>query len=518
MTNLIILNDLPTYDVPSKTAGAYRIASSCRQHGHSVNVLDHFSYFVDKDPVSFFNILSKQITKETYALAISGTWFSSLDFDHKKVTINDSITYEGTGQYSDAKWFNCFYKLFTYIKKNHPNLKILLGGHSSGSVAIYNIFGNLPFNFIDYWIKGFGESSMIQFLNNCKSNKSNPVEKILPGDPLGLLYDFHNCPPMFSKNDVILPNETLPLELSRGCRFKCKFCSYPLLGKNPKEHRYLRSKNSIKEELKFNYDTWGVTNYFVLCDTFNETTEKLQTLADVVDDLKLELNLTAYIRLDLVHAHQEKQIPLLKKVGLRFANFGIESLNDPSSKAIGKGLGKEKTIKALSLMKKEWHNDIHLHGNFVVGLPHETIDTIEQNNKELLDGTIGLDSYTWHSLSIVRNRGKSRSFSSEFDRNYKDYGYDVFENNMPGRNGDAWKNEHWDSFMTDRLSRQWNEYARTNNKSKLDAWRMASILNYGISYKEALTKYHTDLHSDEYKNYKKVFLDDYIKKVKEKFL
>ena len=41
---------------------------------------------------------------------------------------------------------------------------------------------------------------------------------------------------------------------------------------------------------------------------------------------------------------------------------------------------------------------------------------------------------------------------------------------------------------------------------------------HGISYKEALTKYHTDLSSDEYKNYKKFFLDDYIKKVKEKFL
>lgn len=518
MTNLIILNDLPTYDVPSKTAGAYRIASSCRQHGHSVNVLDHFSYFVDNDPESFFKILSKQVTNETYALAVSGTWFSGLNFAHRKIVSGDKDLYEGTGQHSDAKWFNCFYKLFSYIKENHPELKILLGGHSSGSVAIYNIFGKAPFDFIDYWVKGFGESSMIQFLNNCKSNIPNPVEKIIPGDPMGLLYDFHNCPPMFSENDVILANETLPLELSRGCRFKCKFCSYPLLGKNPKEHRYLRSKESIKKELRFNYDNWGTTNYFVLCDTFNETNEKLQTLADVVDELKIDLNITAYIRLDLVYAHYEKQIPLLKKVGLRFANFGIESLNDPSAKAIGKGMGKNKTIKALAMMKNAWNNNIHLHGNFVVGLPYETKDTIEKNNKELVDGLIGLDSFTWHSLSIVRNRGKTRSFSSEFDRNYKEYGYDVFENNKPGKNGDAWRNEHWDSFITDDLSRQWNDNARLQNKSKLDAWRMASILNYGFTYKEAFSKYHTDLSSAEFQHNKKVFLNKYIEKVKEKFL
>ena len=66
MANLIILNDLPTYDVPSKTAGAYRIASSCRQHGHSVNVLDHFSYFVDNDPESFCHRVQKNTPGPVY--------------------------------------------------------------------------------------------------------------------------------------------------------------------------------------------------------------------------------------------------------------------------------------------------------------------------------------------------------------------------------------------------------------------------------------------------------------------
>ena len=36
----------------------------------------------------------------------------------------------------------------------------------------------------------------------------------------------------FEKNDFILPGESLPLELSRGCIFKCRFCQYPNIGKD----------------------------------------------------------------------------------------------------------------------------------------------------------------------------------------------------------------------------------------------------------------------------------------------
>lgn len=527
MSNLIILNDLPTYNVPSKTAGAYRIASSCRQFGHSVDVIDHLSYLFEKAPEVLFQALDRSITKKTYAVAVSGSWFSGLSFDYKEqdldLTDKEKQYFRLKGYtptltsiiYSESKWFTLFHAIFKHLTLHHPQVKIILGGHTSGSMALFNSFGNKPFNFIDHWIKGFGESAMIQLLNNCKLRLPNPADKILPGDPMGLLYDFHSCPPMFHKYDMIMPKETLPLELSRGCRFKCKFCSYPLLGKNPKEHRYLRSKESIKKELKFNYNTWGITNYFVLCDTFNETNEKLQTLADAVSELGIQLNLTAYLRLDLVYAHRDIQIPLLKQVGLRFANFGIESLHDPSAKAIGKGMGKQKTIEALALMKKEWNNEIHLHGNFVVGLPHETIDTITANNQELLDGQIGLDSYTWHSLSIVKNRGKNRSFSSEFDRNYEKYGYQVSD--TLGSNGNIWKNEHWDSVKTDELAKQWNKESREQNKTKLDAWRMASILNYGYTWKEALTKYHTDLTSPEFVQDKNKFYDQYIKLVKRKY-
>ena len=85
------------------------------------------------------------------------------------------------------------------------------------------------------------------------------------------------------------------------------------------------------------------------------------------------------MRLDLIHAYPE-QIDLLKEMGVRNVFFGIESLHDPSSKAIGKGFGREKTIEMIHRLKEAWGKEVFLHGSFIVGLPHETPDTAADAN------------------------------------------------------------------------------------------------------------------------------------------
>jgi radical SAM superfamily enzyme YgiQ (UPF0313 family) len=39
--------------------------------------------------------------------------------------------------------------------------------------------------------------------------------------------------------------KVLPIEIARGCIFKCKFCSYPLNGKQNLDFRYFSSMELI---------------------------------------------------------------------------------------------------------------------------------------------------------------------------------------------------------------------------------------------------------------------------------
>ena len=114
-------------------------------------------------------------------------------------------------------------------------------------------------------------------------------------------------------NHKILKGETLPIEVSRGCIFKCKFCAFPLNGKSKLD--YLRDPILIKEELQYNYEKYGTTHYFLSDDTFNDSTTKVEQIHKVVTSLPFKIKFTTYLRLDLLHAHQE-QISMLEEMGL----------------------------------------------------------------------------------------------------------------------------------------------------------------------------------------------------------
>ena len=60
----------------------------------------------------------------------------------------------------------------------------------------------------------------------------------------------------------------LPLEVARGCIFKCNFCSFPLNGKGKGEA--IRDFSYIRDELIENYELYGIEDYWLTDDTFND--------------------------------------------------------------------------------------------------------------------------------------------------------------------------------------------------------------------------------------------------------
>jgi radical SAM superfamily enzyme YgiQ (UPF0313 family) len=352
-----------------------------------------------------------------------------------------STKFQGIGAKGQA-WFLAEYKssdVISYLDQmiyrihlKHPHVKVVLGGQGAQTYKFYQYFKDR----IDCWIRGMGEDSVLQFVRNEEAGIENPP---VMEDRESPIFDFHNQNNIFHVEDDILDHEVFPLAISRGCRFKCKFCTFALLGRPPSE-KYIRSEDSIYNELKYNYDNFSTTSYMLTDDTFNETTEKIERVIRAVDRVGVQMNFWAYVRIELLYKFPE-QIELLRDLGLKACFFGIESLYDPSAKAIGKGLGRDKVLDTLQRAKTAWGESSSLHGSFIIGLPHETKDTADEWSEMLINGETALDTISCNRLflvpqSTITSKNTSKVFFSEFELNKSKYGYTETPEG-------GWDNEHW---------------------------------------------------------------------------
>ena len=424
--NAILFTDISDYFIPIRVHGAYSIAAHLREHGYTVKVIDHQSWLWENHGKELVGLVESLIGPETIFIGFSSTFsrYFGEPFYSSPRNIKGGLTKE-----------DCFphmKELIDRIHLTHPHIKLVLGGQGLQTYTFYEEFEEE----LDCWIRGLGEDSILTFVRNVEQGIENPP---IIEDVASPIFDFHNQKNVFDKEDNIFQHEVFPLAISRGCRFKCKFCTYPLLGRKPSE-AYIRSEESIYSELMYNYDNFATASYMMTDDTFNETTDKVERVLRAVERTGVDMNFWAYIRVELLHKFPE-QIELLGQMGLKACFFGIESLYDPSAKSIGKGLGRSKVLRTIENAKKEWGVDSTLHGSFIIGLPHETRESADEWTKLLIEGETALDTISCNRLAltpdyIIKSGHTSKTFFSEFDLNKEKYGYKETPNG-------GWVNEHW---------------------------------------------------------------------------
>jgi hypothetical protein len=189
---------------------------------------------------------------------------------------------------------------------------------------------------------------------------------------------------------------------------------------------YLKFQEVLKEELIENYTRWGTTQYYIMDDTFNDSTEKLLKVKEVLDSLAFKITFWCYLRLDLLAKHPE-QIPMLKEMGLNQTYFGIETFHPAAGKAVGKGMSAEKRKTALNLCKEVWGNDVHIQSGFMVGLPHEPESSIEETAAYLRDPGCPIHEAWIFPINMFNGQfddpARKWIYQSEFDKNFDKHGY-----------------------------------------------------------------------------------------------
>jgi radical SAM superfamily enzyme YgiQ (UPF0313 family) len=480
MTYDVILLTCLSGHLWQRSIGAYQLASFLRQNDISVQVIDFTDSFTSEE---LTQAVVKFIGTNTKIVGVSSTFYQQ-EVSQPELKDNKNYSRGTIGQLP-----NNIIDTIMHIKKKYPAIKTVIGGGNSN-----NFIGDSLFDTV---VHGYAEQV---FFDYCTKKNIYPKERnsiIVDGD--GVTFDIENLKHAWSDNDCILPNETLPIEISRGCIFKCKFCGYPLNGK--KKFDYLRSPDMIVDELVSNYEQYGTTNYLFADDTFNDSTHKLEQLHKKISQLPFKINFTTYLRLDLLHSHRE-QLPLLKELGLKSAFFGIESLNNQTSKFIGKGMDSNKVKDFLLELKNNiWRDDISMLCTFIVGLPYEDIASTDKSF-EWIQQT-GINS-AWAPLSI----NTSHRYKSDIAINYEKYGYKLLDVNRGN-----WVNDIMSSDDAVVASNRYNSLSMPNNY--ITSWIMFGLLSYQLHSVSDLMliqnkNFPVDLYRAEYQrmilNYKKKLL------------
>jgi radical SAM superfamily enzyme YgiQ (UPF0313 family) len=441
-----------------RSIGAYQLAHFLRAHGYTVQVID-FTDFINEEDLK--SLADKFINENTIAVGLSTTFYASKESNSK--FINSDLD-----RYDFLDFPKNVLTAIEYAKEKYPKIKIVAGGAKSETAK------NIPY--VDAVIHGYAEDKFLDYLNNLKKNlKIIPINKPLNG-PLELSHDpsikqfsIENLNHRFLDTDVILKNETLPLEISRGCIFKCSFCAFPMNGKN--KFDYLRDPETIKDELTYNYETFGTTNYYLTDDTFNDSTYKIEQLHKAITSLPFKINFTTYLRLDLLYAHKE-QISMLDEMGLASPFFGIESLNQQSASTIGKGMNVDKAKEfLLELYYTHWKERMPITCSFIVGLPYETKDSI-------------YNTYNWikttplSSIFFPLALTNKTFYKSDFNSNYEKFGYDFDEQSG------YWKNDNFNYYEATDIAEKFNEELMRKENIP-SSWFLMTLLNHGYTLEEA---------------------------------
>lgn len=448
-------------DGHTRTLGAHRIATVLRDNSWDAEVVD-FAFLWKLSELKLF--AASRIDEDTKFIAFSNLFSTT--------------------------WSPVLEEFCAWLRKTFPNV-ILISG--SGVDPVINS------SHIHYYIRGYGEYAIMELLKYLFSNGPSPKfelagKKIIAANTFYPAYPLSSLNVRYEDRDHIQPFEWLGVELARGCKFQCAFCDSDLTGMKGDA---TRDADDFVTQLKDAYDRFGVSHYFVSDETFNDRTEKITKFANAVQELDFNPTFAGYIRADLMNSRSEDREELLR-MNFLFHVYGIETFNHESGKVIGKGMEPTRMKEGLLATKEYFEkNGSGLYRgsiSLIFGLPHETMDTLEESKRWIFENWQG-QSVMPHELFIWAEQKRSK-MSIDYSR----YGYTTIDpnderhalyNSLPIKKDFGtpvlWKNPHMDYFDVIQYGIQYRK-DRDAADFRLGAFDLAYLHTHDIQQRLAVSK------------------------------
>jgi len=294
-----------------------------------------------------------------------------------------------TGSHTWARDFSLL------AKQRFPDVPVIVGGpHIS-------VLTEMAMEYIDcdYGVFGEGERAIVDFAHFLDGKISDPSDVVAlfykndkgswtrAKDMNGAYADANDIPmPAWDllnpaqyfehMNSLTLPlrgRRAVPLLGSRGCPYKCTFCSSPFLTDSNRSMRY-RTPENIIEEIRYLKENFGVDE--ILFNDDNLTLNMKRAEIFFGEMIKADLNISWRapngVRVDRLN---EGLVKVMAKSGGYFIGVGVETGAPSTMARMKKSLDLNNVEPGVRLLRKY---GFLVNGFFIVGLREETEEEIEE--------------------------------------------------------------------------------------------------------------------------------------------
>jgi anaerobic magnesium-protoporphyrin IX monomethyl ester cyclase len=164
--------------------------------------------------------------------------------------------------------------------------------------------------------------------------------------------------------------KTLPVNTSRGCAFRCRFCNYHWFF--PKVQ--YRSLDVLRGELQRIQDLGFVKHVRFSDDNFTSNKARLRAVLEMMIESRFDFTWSAYAR---ASALTPELVALMKASGCEFIDMGIESGSQMMLNNMDKRLDRDQALDAIGMLKAQ---GIQSRGTFIIGYPGETEETFRETS------------------------------------------------------------------------------------------------------------------------------------------
>lgn len=252
---------------------------------------------------------------------------------------------------------------------------------------------------IDYIVAGDAEKSFLKLVESIIQDES---QINIPGVGRYIDKNFYFTPPTSIEQNIDIfpfPDREALINMakhkrflqaiisSRGCPFRCTFCS----GRNITNGvvRY-RSVDSVIEEIKFLKKCYGMTHISFYDDALIISKNRIVQLCQELIRQNTKISWSGFARAD---SFDKELLALMKASGCNFLGIGVESGSDKILTKIKKGYTREEAISGVKLIKD---SGINVAINIIIGFPFETAVDIKDSISliRILDVPTNINTFT----------------------------------------------------------------------------------------------------------------------------